>query len=92
MSDSDKQSLLFITIEHLKFQYECSQSPLIALSISKHYGLLSYSNLTQNQQEKYAIASKLWLTRYIKNQRHSEKMQHSLHDFIQFHEFTFNTL
>lgn len=92
MSDNDKQQLLLIAIEHLKFQYKSLHSPFVALLISKYYCLLSNSSSTKDQQEKYAISSRLWLARYIKNHRHSQKMQTHLHDFIQFHEATINAI
>lgn len=92
MSDNDSQNLLLIAIEQLKIHYETLHYPCIALLIAKHYHLLSNANVAKDRQEYYANYSKSWLTCYIDNQRHSQKMQNHLHDFIQFCEFNSLTL
>ena len=92
MSDNDQQNMLLIAIEHLKLQYEFLQNPCIALLISRHYRLLSNSNIAKDKQERYANNSKSWLTCYISDQKHSQKMQNHLHDLIQLGEFNSLTL
>jgi hypothetical protein len=88
MSDNDSQNLLLLAIEQLKINYEALHYPCIALLIAKHYRSLSNANFTKDQQEDYANYSKSWLTCYVSNQRHSQKMQNHLHDFIQLCEFS----
>ena len=92
MFNADEQSLLLTTIEHLQLHYEFLPKPCIALLISKHYRVLSNLPITKDQKQNYGDKEAFWLACYINNQRHSKKMQSHLHDFIQFHEFIFNTI
>lgn len=92
MSNADQQSLLLATIEDLQSQYEFLPKPCTALLISKHYRVLANLTFSNEQQKSYTDKKTFWLTCYISNQRHSEKMQHHLHDFIQFHESTLNVI
>jgi hypothetical protein len=87
MSDNDKQEALLMAIEFLKIQYESLQNPCIALHISRYYRLLANLNIAKNRQKSYAKHSKSWLTCHISNQKHSQKIQNQLNDFVQFHEF-----
>lgn len=88
MSDNDSQNLLLIAIEQLKIHYEALRYPCIALLIAGHYRSLSNANFTKDQQECYADYSKSWLTCYVNNHRHSQKMQNQLYDFIEFNSLT----
>lgn len=92
MSNANQQNLLLATIAQLQAQYELLPKPCVALLISKHYRVLANLANTQKQQQRYADEKLFWLNCYINNQRHSEKMQHQLHDFIQFHESAFNAI
>jgi|GEM_PF-542713 len=92
MSDNDRQNLLLIAIEQLKIHYEALHYPCIALLIAQHYHSLSNAESAKEQQEDYVNHSKSWFICYISNQRHSQKMQNHLHDFIQLREFNALTL
>jgi hypothetical protein len=87
MSDNDKQEALLMAIEFLKIQYESLQNHCVALHISRYYRLLANLNIATNKQNSYSNQSASWLTCHISSQRHSQKMQNQLNDFIQFHEF-----
>lgn len=88
MSDHDQQEVLLMAIEYLKVQYESLQNPCIALLISRYYRLLSALNIARNRQESYARHSKSWAVCHTSNPRHSQKMQHQLHELTQLSELT----
>ena len=87
MSDNDEHEALLMAIEFLKIQYDSLQNPCIALHISRYYRLLSNLSIAKNRQKSYAKHSKYWLTCHISNQKHSQKIQNQLNDFVQLHEF-----
>jgi hypothetical protein len=86
MSDNDKQEVLLMAIEFLKIQYESLQNPCVALHISRYYRLLANLNIATNRQHSYSKQSATWLTCHIRNQRHSQKVQNQLNDFVQLNE------
>lgn len=82
MSDNDKQEALLMAIEFLKIQYETLQNPCIALHISRYYRLLANLSTAKNRQKSYAKHSKSWLACHISDQKHSQKIQNQLNDFV----------